>query len=61
MSGTLVRVVSGLLALAMVAGLVAKPPATAGQVMGALFPVAMLLGVAIRGTRRSLLPPKKRG
>ena len=61
MSGTIVRIISGLLAAAMVAGLVAKPPQTTGQVMGALFPVAMLLAVAVRGTRRSTLPPRKRG
>jgi len=60
MTETVVRVVAGLLAAAMVAGVVAKPPATTGQVMGALFPVAMLLAVAIRGTRRSKLPPRKR-
>jgi hypothetical protein len=60
MTQAVIRGVAGLLAAAMVAGVLAKPPATAGQLMGALFPVAMLLAVAIRGTRRSTLPRKKR-
>jgi hypothetical protein len=61
MTGTVVRAVCGLLAAAMVLGLVARPPSTAGQLMGALLPVGMLLAVAVKGTRRSILPPRKRG
>ncbi|MBM4380524.1 MAG: hypothetical protein FJ086_14710 [Deltaproteobacteria bacterium] len=60
MTGTVVRGVCGLLAAVMILGLVARPPSNAGQVMGALLPVAGLLAVALRGTRRSILPPRKR-
>ncbi len=59
MSHAVVRVVCGLLAAAMLVGVVAKPPATSGQLLGALMPVGMLLAVALRGNRKSILPRKR--
>ena len=59
MSHVVVRVVSGLLAAAMIAGLIARPPSSSGQVLGALLPVGMLLAVALRGNRKSILPKKR--
>ncbi len=58
-SDIVVRVVCGLLVLAMGLGALAHPPTNFTQALGMLFPVAMLLGVVVRGTRRSRIPRKK--
>ena len=58
----IVRVVCGVLAAAIILGVVAHPPANFTQGMGMLFPVAMLLGFAIRGGPRKRFgqkPPEK--
>jgi hypothetical protein len=49
----------GLLFAALVLGMVARPPDNLSQGLGMLLPGALLLGVALRGPRRSLLPRKK--
>jgi len=43
-----------------VLGMVVHPPANFSQGLGMLLPGAFLLGVALRGPRRSIVP-KKRG
>jgi hypothetical protein len=55
-----IRLVCGLLFAAMVLGAVAHPPANLTQALGMLLPASMLLGFALKGPRRSLIP-KKRG
>jgi hypothetical protein len=56
----LLRLVCGLLFTALVLGMVAHPPTNFSQGLGMLLPGAFLLGVALRGPRRSVIP-KKRG
>lgn len=55
----MVRAVCGLLATAIVLGVVARPPANFTQGMGMLLPVAMLLGYAIRGGRGLRIPRRR--
>lgn len=52
----IVRIICGLLAAAIILGVIAKPPEQMSHVIGALLPTAMLVGFAIRGTGRSRLP-----
>ncbi|WP_434379938.1 hypothetical protein [Melittangium boletus] len=59
MSALLIRLVCGLLFLALVLGAVAHPPQDMSQGLGMLLPGGMLLGYAVRGPRRSLLPKRK--
>jgi len=56
----ILRVVCGLLFAALVLGMVVHPPPNLTQGLGMLLPGAFLLGIALRGPRRSILP-KKRG
>ena len=55
----IVRVVCATLAAAIILGVVARPPANFTQGMGALLPVALLLGYAIRGSGRSRLRARR--
>jgi hypothetical protein len=55
----LIRCVCGLLFAALVLGAVARPPANLTQGLGMLLPGAFLLGVALRGPRRSIVPRKR--
>lgn len=55
----MVRVVCGLLAAAIVLGVIARPPPNFAQGIGMLLPVAMLLGFAIRGGRRPRFGEKR--
>ena len=55
----IVRLVCGVLASAIILGVITRPPTTMGQTIGALLPTAMLLGFAIRGGRKSRLPKRK--
>ena len=58
MSALLIRLVCGLLFTALLLGAIARPPDNLTQGLGMLLPGAMLLGYAIRGPRRSLVPRK---
>lgn len=60
MSSLIIRLVCGLLFSAMVLGAVVRPPDNLTQGLGMLLPASMLLGVALKGPRRSIIPPKKR-
>lgn len=59
MSTLLVRIVSGVVAAAILLAVVAHPPENATQALGAVLPALMLLAVAVRGTRRSAISRKK--
>ena len=59
MSSHIVRLICGLLFAALVAGVLAHPPENLTQGLGMLLPAGGLLGVAIRGTRRSVIPRKR--
>lgn len=59
MSPILLRLVCGLLFSALVLGAVVRPPENLTQGLGMLLPASMLLGVALKGTRRNLIPKKK--
>ncbi|ATB34316.1 hypothetical protein [Melittangium boletus] len=59
MSALLIRLVCGLLFAALVLGAVAHPPQDLSQGLGMLLPGGMLLGYALRGPRRSMLPKRK--
>jgi hypothetical protein len=54
-----IRIVCGLLFAALVLGMVAHPPANFTQGMGMLLPGAFLLGIALKGPRRSMIPRKR--
>lgn len=56
----IVRIVCGVLAAALLLAVIAHPPQNFGQMIGALLPSAMLVGVAIRGTGRSRLKKRRR-
>ncbi|MFP2911370.1 hypothetical protein ACLESD_41365 [Pyxidicoccus sp. 3LFB2] len=60
MSSIIIRLVCGLLFSAMVLGAVVRPPDNLTQGLGMMLPAVMLLGVAIKGPRRSIIPPKRR-
>ena len=59
MNALLIRLVCVLLFAAMVLGAVVHPPADLTQGLGMLLPGSMLLGYAIKGPRRSLIPKRK--
>ena len=59
MSALVIRVVCGLLFAALVLGAVARPPANLTQGLGMLLPAGFLLGYAIKGPRRSIVPRKR--
>ena len=59
MNSLILRAVCGLLFVALVLGVVARPPANLTQGLGMLLPGALLLGVAIKGPRRSIVPRKR--
>ncbi|MCE9672530.1 hypothetical protein LY474_32455 [Myxococcus stipitatus] len=59
MNPILLRLVCGLLFAAIVLGAVVHPPANFAQGLGMLLPATMLLGVALKGPRRNLIPKKK--
>ncbi len=59
MSSHIVRLVCGLLFVALVAGVLAHPPQNLTQSLGMLLPAGGLLSVALRGTRRSVIPRKR--
>ncbi len=59
MSSLIVRVVCGLLFVALVLGALARPPENLTQGLGMLMPAGGLLAVVLRGTRRSLIPRKR--
>lgn len=58
-STLLIRLVCGLLSVAMVLGAVVHPPADLTQGLFMLMPVGMMLNYAIRGPRRSLMRPRR--
>lgn len=60
MSSLVIRLVCGLLFSALVLGAVVRPPDNLTQGLGMLLPAAMLLSVALKGPRRSIIPKKKR-
>lgn len=53
------RLVCGLLFSALVLGAVVHPPDNLTQGLGMMLPASMLLGVALKGPRRGLIPKKK--
>jgi hypothetical protein len=57
-SSLIIRLVCGLLFVALVLGVVARPPANFAQGLGMLLPGVFLLNFALRGTRRSRIPRK---
>jgi hypothetical protein len=59
-SSLVIRLVCGLLFSALVLGAVVRPPDNLTQGLGMLLPAAMLLSVALKGPRRSVIPKKKR-
>lgn len=59
MNTLLIRLVCGVLFAAMMLGAVAHPPADLTQGLGMLLPASMLLGYALKGPRRSLVPKRK--
>ena len=59
MSSLIIRLVCGLLFVALVLGVVARPPANFAQGLGMLLPGVFLLNFALRGARRSRLPRKR--
>jgi hypothetical protein len=59
-SSLVIRLVCGLLFSALVLGAVVHPPDNISQGIGMLLPGAMLLSVALKGPRRSIIPKKKR-
>lgn len=59
MNSLVIRVICGLLFAALVLGVVAHPPANLTQGLGMLLPGALLLGVALRGPRKSIIPRKR--
>ncbi|ATB47497.1 hypothetical protein [Corallococcus macrosporus] len=60
MNALLLRLVCGLLFSVLVLGAIVRPPDNFGQGLGMLLPAVMLLGVALKGPRRSIIP-KRRG
>lgn len=59
MSALLIRLVCGLLVAAIVLGAVVHPPNNLTEGLGMLVPAGMLLSVALRGTRRSIIPKRR--
>ena len=59
LSSHIVRLVCGLLFVALVLGVLAHPPENLTQGLGMLLPAGGLLSVAIRGARRSVIPKKR--
>lgn len=59
MNALLLRLVCGLLFAAMALGALARPPHTLTEGLGMLLPAGMLLNVAIKGPRRSLIPKRR--
>ncbi|NTX08339.1 hypothetical protein HUA74_41065 [Myxococcus sp. CA051A] len=59
MSSLLLRLVCGLLFSALVLGAVVHPPDNLTQGLGMMLPASMLLGVALKGPRRGIIPKKK--
>ena len=60
MSSLIIRLICGLLFSAIVLGAVVRPPDNLTQGLGMLLPAAMLLSVALKGPRRSVIPKRKR-
>jgi hypothetical protein len=58
-SSLLIRLVCGVLFIALVLGIIAHPPANLTQGLGMLLPGAFLLNFALRGTGRSRVPRKR--
>lgn len=58
MSALLMRVVCGLLFAAIVLGAVVRPPSNLTEGLGMLLPAGMLLSVALKGPRRSIIPKR---
>lgn len=59
MSSLVIRLVCGLLFSALVLGAVVHPPDNISQGIGMLLPGAMLLSVALKGPRRSIIKKKR--
>ncbi|MCP3143168.1 hypothetical protein [Pyxidicoccus xibeiensis] len=59
MSSLVLRLVCGLLFAALVLGAVVRPPDNLTQGLGMLLPASMLLAVALKGPRRSVIPKKR--
>lgn len=59
MNSLIIRLVCGVLFAALMLGMVAHPPANLTQGLGMLLPGGFLLGIAIRGTGRSVIPRKR--
>ncbi len=59
MNPLLLRLICGVLFLALVLGAVVRPPDNLTQGLGMMLPAAMLLGGAIKGPRRNIIPKKR--
>ncbi|GEL72575.1 MULTISPECIES: hypothetical protein [Myxococcus] len=59
MNALAVRLVCGLLFSVLVLGAIVKPPDNFSQGLGMLLPATMLLGVALKGPRRSIIPKRR--
>ncbi|MFP2958054.1 hypothetical protein ACLEPN_09525 [Myxococcus sp. 1LA] len=59
MNALVLRLVCGLLFSVLVLGAIVKPPDNFSQGLGMLLPATMLLGVALKGPRRSVIPKRR--
>ena len=59
MNAFVLRLVCGLLFAILVLGAIVKPPDNVTQGLGLLLPATMLLGVALKGPRRSIIPKRR--
>lgn len=59
MNPLLLRLVCGALFLALVLGVVVRPPDNLTQGLGMMLPAVMLLSVALKGPRRNIIPKKR--
>ena len=59
MNALVLRLVCGLLFSVLVLGAIVKPPDNFSQGLGMLLPATMLLGVALKGPRRSSISKRR--
>ncbi|NVI97651.1 hypothetical protein HV824_05910 [Myxococcus sp. AM009] len=59
MNAFILRLVCGLLFAILAAGAIVRPPDNLTQGLGMLLPATMLLGVALKGPRRSIIPKRR--
>lgn len=55
----LLRLICGVLFLALVLGALVRPPDNLTQGLGMMLPAVMLLSVALKGPRRNIIPKKR--